>query len=94
MNNTPRDPRDRFDTPEQVVDAPELTLREKVEILRRWEYDASEAQVAEEEGMPGGGGDLLRRVLLALDRLTGGVDLERVGPTKQHGLPSGENESG
>jgi hypothetical protein len=42
--------------------------------------------VATEEGMPNGNGDLLRRILIALDRLAD-VDMEHTGPTKQHGIP-------
>jgi hypothetical protein len=37
--------------------------------------------------MPGGESDTLRRILLALDQLCDGVDVDRVGPTKQHGIP-------
>ncbi len=77
-----------FDGPEAVLQHGDLSRQQKIEILRRWEYDASEICVAVEEGMPGAESDVLRRVLLALDRLCGGVDVEHVGPTKQHGLPS------
>ncbi len=76
-----------FATPEDLLHHDGLSKEQKIEILRRWEYDASENCVAVEEGMPGGEGDLLRRILLALGRLTGGVDVEQVGPTKQHGIP-------
>lgn len=80
------DPASVFSGPEQLLALEGLSKAQKIEILRRWEYDASEQCVALEEGMPGGESDLLRRILLALDRLTGGVDVEHVGPTKQHGL--------
>jgi ABC-type lipoprotein export system ATPase subunit len=56
------------------------------EILRLWEYDAAEAEVATEEGMPGGNGDLLQRILLALDGLGAGSEVGSAGPTKQHAL--------
>lgn len=49
---------------------------------------ASEEAVALEEGMPGAETDVLRRVLLALGSLTGPLDIECTGPTKQHGLHS------
>jgi hypothetical protein len=81
------DPGSVFATPEEVLTHDALSQQQKIEILRRWEYDASEISVAEEEGMPGDNGDVLRRILLALDQLTGGVDVERVGPSKQHGIP-------
>ncbi len=75
-----------FATPEAVLLHDGLSKQQKIEILRRWEYDASENCVAVEEGMPDGESNLLRRILLALDRLTGGIDVEQVGPTKQHGI--------
>jgi len=37
--------------------------------------------------MPGGESDLLHRILVALDQLAGSIDVERIGPTKQHGIP-------
>ncbi|BBK38536.1 hypothetical protein STAQ_36140 [Allostella sp. ATCC 35155] len=81
------DPALVFPSPEALAAHESLTVEQKIEILRRWEYDASEASVATEEGMPGGDGDLLRRILLALSRLSGRLDVEQVGPTKHHGLP-------
>lgn len=80
------DPASVFASPEEVPDRADLTKDQKIEILRRWQYDESEVAVAEEEGMVGGRPLMLRRVLLALDRLTGGVDVEHTGPTKQDGL--------
>jgi len=79
-----RDPAAVFATPEDVVAHPALTHEQKVEILRLWEYDAAEGEVATEEGMPGGGNGLLRRVLLALESLD--VNADATGPTKQHAL--------
>lgn len=81
-------PEQVFGTPEAVVAHEGLTQAQKVEVLRRWEYDASEACVALEEGMPGGESDMLRRILLALDALGVEIDLEDIGPTKQHGISS------
>lgn len=80
------DPGSAFETPEQVLAHPDLSPQQKIEILRRWEYDAAESSVALEEGMPDGNGDLLQRILVALNQLSG-VDMERTGPTKQHGIP-------
>lgn len=88
VNEALVDPEAVFGTPEAVVGYSGLTVEEKIEILRRWEYDASEVCVAVEEGMPAGrDDDVLRRILLSLDALGAEVDLERVGPTKQHGMP-------
>ena len=80
------DPASVFATPEEVAAHPALTLAQRIEILRLWEYDAAEAEVATEEGMPGGNGDLLQRILLALDGLGGGREVGAAGPTKQHAL--------
>jgi hypothetical protein len=76
-----------FATPEELLAQDGLSEQQKMEILRRWAYDASESSVAVEEGMRDGDGGLLRRILLALEQLSGGIDMERVGPTKQHGIP-------
>lgn len=81
------DPGSVFASPEEVLDRGDLSTAQKIEVLRRWHYDASEEAVAVEEGMPGGESDLLRRVLLALEQLTGGIDTELVGQSKQRGVP-------
>jgi len=81
------DPASAFATPEELECHPALSKEQKIELLRRWEYEESEEEVAADEGMPGGDSKLLRRVVLALDRLTGGVDVERTGASKQAGLP-------
>ena len=80
------DPGSVFAAPEDVISHPSLKQEDKIEILRRWAYDATELSVAGEEGMPGGNDDLLRQVLLALNKLTGGLDLKQTGPTKHKGL--------
>ena len=77
-----------FGSPEEVVGHPGLGSLDKIEILRRWQYDAAELAVAEEEGMKkNNNSDLLQRISVALDQLTGGFDVERGGPTKHGGLP-------
>ncbi len=78
------DPTAVFPTPEAVVEHPHLTREEKVDILERWRYDACELEVAEEEGMGGGGPSMLDRVLKALAALGVVTDLEHSPPTK-HG---------
>mgnify|MGYP003571186566 CR=1 FL=1 len=79
------DPADVFKTPEEVLQHGELSKEQKIEILRRWEYDASEVAVAEEEGMQGEKPLMLRRVALALEELTGGTWEKHTSPTKQDG---------
>jgi hypothetical protein len=79
------DPTSVFADPEAVVRAPDLTDEQKIEILRRWAYDARELQVAEEENMPGGPPSLLGRVQRALRALDAEVDLGHSPPTKAGG---------
>lgn len=81
-----RDPASVFATPEDVAAQAGLTREQKIEILRMWEYDTSEREVATEEGMPGGDGELLQRVLLALEGLGVVGETSDSGPTKQHAL--------
>jgi hypothetical protein len=80
------DPGSVFATPEALLLHDGLSDQQKIEILRRWAYDISEISVAVEEGMPDGDGDLLQRILLSLDQLAGGINMERLTPTKQHGI--------
>ena len=79
------DPTSIFACPSDVCDEQSLTRDKKIKILRRWEYDARELQVAEEENMGGGPQDVLDEVLLALHRLDAVVDIEHSAPTKQGG---------
>ena len=45
------DPASAFTSPEQVLTSAELSREQKIEILHRWEYDARQMEVAEEENM-------------------------------------------
>jgi hypothetical protein len=59
-----------FDHPEEVVEHTDLSLTEKIEILKRWELDARALQRATDESMGGGEPPLLDEVneaLLLLD---------------------------
>lgn len=80
------DPGAAFRQPEDVLKDRRLKHRQKVEILCRWAYDATELAVAEEEGMGGGEADDLDRVLKALLRVAGRrAGRRRAGPTKHAG---------
>jgi hypothetical protein len=81
------DPAEHYATPEALLDDDALTRGQKIEALRCWAYDAAEVCVAVEEGMRDGETGILRRILLALQALGDHVDVEHVGPSKQHGLP-------
>lgn len=79
------DPASVFERPADVFDEPSLTREQKIKILRRWEYDARDLEVAEEENMAGGPPDMLDEILDVLHRLDAGVDVEHSPPTKQGG---------
>lgn len=79
------DPPDVFESPVEVLSDRNLTTAEKIEVLRRWEYDASEISVAEDEGMPVRNGELLQQIMLALEELGVEIDPTRRPPTRQGG---------
>ncbi len=63
--------------PEDVLQREELTGEQKMEILRRWKFDALQLQVAEEENMGSEQpSDILDRVLQALHALSADPNLE------------------
>lgn len=77
------DPSQVFSSPADVLAADGLEREDKIEILRRWEYDAHEIQVADEEGFEGpGAGQLLDEIVSALHSLGTGPDVERSPPSK------------
>ena len=78
-------PDSEFTSPDAVLCEQTLTREQKIKILRRWEYDARELEVAEEENMGGGPPDKLDEVLRALHCLNSEVDIEHSPPTKQGG---------
>ena len=63
--------------PEDVLQHDELTREQKIEVLRRWKFDALQLQVAEEENMGSEQpSDILDRVLQALHALNASRNLE------------------
>jgi len=77
------DPTSVFKDPEDVVTSDELNRDQKIEILRRWEYDARQLEVAEEEaGMAVLRPDMFDRVVQALHTLGAERDTEHTPPTK------------
>lgn len=61
-----------YPLPMDVVKDNSLTREQKIQILHRWEYDARELQIAEEENMPelaNEHGSMLSYVLEALHHL-------------------------
>jgi hypothetical protein len=69
-------------SPADVVRSDEISDVEKIQILRRWEYDARLLEVAQEENMMGGAASRLAEVLDALHSL--GVEGSS-GATGKHG---------
>ena len=66
------DPGSVFETPEDLLENPFLSRSEKIDLLKRWKYDAQEVSNATAEGMIGENNDLLHRVCLALGYLEEG----------------------
>ncbi len=72
-----------FEDPMDVVANDELTRDQKIEILRRWEYDARQLEIAEEEaGMAVRRPEMFDRVLQAMHTLGVERDIEHTPPTK------------
>jgi hypothetical protein len=80
------DPPSVFSQPEDVVSAESLDHETKIEILRRWGYDALGLEVAEEENMTGGERSILHRIVRALSAMDAEPDVIRRPPTKQGGI--------
>lgn len=74
-----------FAAPEDVLSAEGLTRGQKIDILRRWEYDARELEVATEENMPGPKASCLESIIKALNELGYDHGLDTEPPTKQGG---------
>ena len=71
------DPTMVFEDPMDVVANDELTRDQKIEILRRWEYDARQLEVAEEEaGMAVRRPEMFDLVLQAMHTLGVERDIE------------------
>ena len=83
VNKAMLDPTMVFKDPKDVVANVELTRDQKIEILRSWEYDARQLEVAEEEaGMAVRRPEMFDRVLQALHTLSIERDVEHTPPTK------------
>lgn len=78
-----------FDRPRDVLDSPDLSPEQKIKLLREWEIDLRELQVASEENMTGDAAseataELLRECRRALARL-GAADGDGGGAPTKHG---------
>lgn len=76
-------PADVYRAPNEVLQDASLTQEQKMEILKQWEYDARELEVAEEENMAGDAPSMLREILMAIVKLDAGGASEQAPTTKQ-----------
>lgn len=72
MDAALRNPPAVFSSPEEVVAHPELSMQQKIDILKQWECDVRDELVATDQGMPGGQDGMLRRILLTLGQVGAG----------------------
>jgi hypothetical protein len=79
------DPSSVFAAPADVVRSEDISREQKIQILRRWEYDARSLEVAQDENMMGGRGSMLAEVLDALHTL--GEKGSSGATNKQGGAP-------
>ena len=63
------DPSSVFAAPAVVVQSGDVSREQKIQILRRWEYEARTLEVAQDENMMGGTSSRLAEVLDALHSL-------------------------
>ena len=71
-----------FKSPQEVASNQELSREQKIEILQRWEQDATAMEVADEEGMPGPRPKRLQPIRDALHNLNFWPDTEHSSPSK------------
>lgn len=64
-----RSPSAVFSTPGEVVEDPDLSRDDKIEILRRWRYDALLLETAQSENLQSEQDTQLRSILDALQEL-------------------------
>ena len=76
------DPTRVFEAPKDVATDARLTTEQKLSILERWEMDARELAVAEEENMAGGESSRLREVLSAKQLVSGRARTKKKSPSK------------
>ena len=80
-----KDPTLVYQQPNEVLVDQRLDNSQKIKILKRWEQDQRELDVAQEEGMTGGETSQLGVILQALESL--GYEPEAVEAPTKHGNP-------
>lgn len=80
------DPAQVFESPGALAATTSIDKETRIELLRRWEYDAREIQVEEDESpSTTSTSNLLNEVLDALHQLGAQPELDKAPPTKQGG---------
>jgi hypothetical protein len=79
-----------FDRPRDILDSHDLSSEQKIKLLKEWEIDLRELQVASEENMTGDTSsgrtaELLRECRLTLAKLGAADGDSGAAPTKQGG---------
>ena len=66
-----RDPSELFNSPDDVLDNPDLSAQQKIVVLKQWQDDVMQRIVAEEENMSGDpdNAERLRQISNALEAL-------------------------
>lgn len=63
-------PEQVFGSPMDVVNTPSMTSEQKMKVLKHWEANARDLQIATEENMTGPGSSHLREVRKAINMLS------------------------
>jgi hypothetical protein len=66
-----------FAKPNEVVSTPAFSRKQKIDVLRRWEYDARMLQMGDQEGKVDECEELLAEILESLHQLDYWPDLDR-----------------
>jgi hypothetical protein len=86
FENAKIDPSSEFKSPQDIIVDDNLSREQKIDLLKRWAYDAREIAVAEEENMRGSNDRhhvILEAILKSLLILGIDSDQEKSPPTKQ-----------
>jgi len=76
-------PQKIFDLPMEVVDTDSLTAKQKLKVLKRWEADAHDLEVATDESMSGGERSRLGEVRRAIHELCERENIDENSPDLQ-----------
>ena len=72
-----------FELPMEVVNTESLTVKQKLKVLKRWEADAHDLQVASDESMTGGEHSRFDEVRKAIHALCDREDIDENGSDLQ-----------